>query len=126
MLISYLVTNIAFQFVVLVLFFFKQKTAYELIWGLEFRRVLFRSILMHRRFHGTSSRADPSTTNRGSNASPTRSCTAEIPRAAARGAARDDVNACRVVRGSSGKIGRASCREGGETAVGGRSCETNE
>ena len=28
-----------------IIFFFKQKTAYEMIWWLEFRRVLFRSQL---------------------------------------------------------------------------------
>src|SRR5258708_31733446 len=29
--------------IAMVFFFFKQKTAYEMIWWLEFRRVLFRS-----------------------------------------------------------------------------------
>src|SRR6476660_9882916 len=38
-------------------FFFKQKTAYEMIWWLEFRRVLFRSAV--RRIAGLASWLDP-------------------------------------------------------------------
>src|SRR5207244_5012629 len=69
------------------LFFFKQKTAYEMIWWLEFRRVLFRSDaalqlrpepLRNRNQYLSTSRLSPHLNNRiGLSGLPPRWATAE-------------------------------------------------
>src|SRR5207253_5230645 len=62
-------------------FFFKQKTAYEMATGLEFRRVLFRSGAARRRDSSSHRSAPAWSASPGSHASARRrSATADVPR----------------------------------------------
>src|SRR5207253_5696615 len=95
-------------------FFFKQKTAYEMATRLEFRRVLFRSRRGHR--DRRAARGE------GAGREPRR----KIPRGRGRGVQtggdRGRLRQGNVERvsGQAGRaqIGRASCRERGESAEG--------
>ena len=56
-----------------------------------------------KRYQGTRMIADPATTNRGSRASPTASCTSEMAKAPVTAPATAEMNAARGVRGRSGR-----------------------